>query len=235
MAIIIPQRTVDIVLGILRKKILRGEYPPLSLLPSERKLALELSINRQTLRSALARLESEGLVQPFHGRGIQVLDFKERGAIDLLSHEASPGDLEEFFTLRKNLAAEAASLACSKASSYEINQLRDVIADQHKTKDIEDFFLGDLHFTKLLVLASKSTTLRLLFNSFERVLLGQKEVAIKSLENRESAIESYFALVALIQNRNPILCRKVMLFPSSLTEEEQMEIQRALSLEYNPQ
>ena len=49
---ITPQRTVDIALAILRKDILEGKYPPLTLLPSERKLSETLSINRQTLRSA---------------------------------------------------------------------------------------------------------------------------------------------------------------------------------------
>ena len=233
MSPIIPQRTVDIALAILRKKILQGKYPPKSLLPSERKLSEELSINRQTLRSALGRLQSEGLVQPFHGRGIQVLDFKEKGSIDLMAHIAQPKELDDFFSLRRNLAAEAAALSCRHVSIHELNALRSIAIEQHQNIDIEDFFFGDIKFTKTLVHASKSLPLRLLFNSFERVLLGQKELAQKSLSNRKAFLQSYMALIALIRNGDPLLCRKAILISSSLTTEEQQEIQAVLSSEYN--
>ena len=233
MSPIIPQRTVDIALAILRKKILKGKYPPLSLLPSERKLSEELSINRQTLRSALGRLQSEGLVQPFHGRGIQVLNYKEKGSIDLMAYVAKPDELDDFFSLRRNLAAEAAALSCTHATVHELNTLRSIAIEQHQNIDMEEFFFGDIKFTKTLVHASKSLPLRLLFNSFSRVLLGQKEYAQKSLSNREAFLQSYMALIALIRNRDPLLCRKAILISSSLTTEEQQEIQTVLSSEYN--
>ena len=133
------------------------------------------------------------------------------------------------------MAAEAASLACTHASIHQLDELRDICLTQHQTKDDEDFLIGDISFTKTLVIASKSTALQLLFNSFERILLGQREAAYKSLKNKEGAIASYNALIALIRNRNPILCRKAILFPHSLNTEEQAEIQRALSLEYSAQ
>lgn len=233
MASITPQRTVDIALSMLRKDILTGKYPPLSLLPSERKLSEELSINRQTLRSALARLESEGLIKPYHGRGIQVLDYTETGTIDLLAYTASASDVDDFFLLRKNIAAEAAAQACIHATIHELNLLRSIATEQHQNIDIHDFFLGDIRFTKTLVKASKSLVLQLLFNSFERILIGQKEQAMKSLSNREAAIQSYIALIALIRNRDPLLCRKAIIVPSSLSPEEQAQIHSVLALEYN--
>ena len=95
------------------------------------------------------------------------------------------------------------------------------------------FLQGDIEFTKVLVHASKNLALQLLFNSFERILLGQKEAAYKSFSNRDAAIASYLALIALIRNRNPVLCRKAILFPSSLSTEENQEIQEALSIEYD--
>lgn len=230
---IVPQRTVDIALSIIRKKILNQEYSVGDLLPSERKLSEELKINRQTLRSALSRLEAERLIQPFHGRGIQVLDYKEQGSIDLLAHKAQEKDLQDFFALRRNLAAEAAALACTEATTHEINSLRNIAVEQYKHNDLDDFLLGDILFTKTLVQAAKSVPLQLLFNSFANILMGQKEAAKKSLSNREASLESYIALIALVRNRDPILCRKAILLPSTLTESDHEEIQRALSLEYS--
>ena len=232
---ITPQRTVDIALGIIRKKILRGDYPVGSLLPSERTLAEELGINRLTLRSALGRLESEKLIQPHHGRGIVVLDYKTHSSIDILAHLNDDTALQGFFALRRNMAAEAAAQACIHASIHQLNELRDICIAQQQSKDDEEFLYGDIAFTKTLVTASKNTALQLLFNSFERILLGQKEASYKSLKHKEGAIASYHALIALIRNRNPLLCRKAILFPHSLSTEEQTEIQSALSLEYSAQ
>lgn len=230
---ITPQRTVDIALSMLRKDILKGKYPTLTLLPSERKLSETLSINRQTLRSALARLESEGLIRPYHGRGIQVLNYKDTASIHIMAYVASSQELEDFFSLRRNLAAEAAALACTRATIHDLNNLRDIAVEQHKNIDMDDFFHGDLQFTTTLVHCCNSLPLRLLFNSFTKVLMGQKKSAIESFSNRETSLQSYMALIALIRNRDPLLCRKAILLSTALTQEEQLQIQSVLSLEYS--
>lgn len=49
--------------------ILSGALPPESRLPSVRKLALDLSINPNTIQRAYAQLEQMGLVYPVKGRG----------------------------------------------------------------------------------------------------------------------------------------------------------------------
>lgn len=54
---------------ILRKKILSGELPATSLLPSEEALAEEYGVSRITVRQALALLEQDGLVIRHRGKG----------------------------------------------------------------------------------------------------------------------------------------------------------------------
>lgn len=49
--------------------ILSGVLPPDSQLPSVRRLAMELSINPNTIQRAYAQLEKEGFVYPVKGRG----------------------------------------------------------------------------------------------------------------------------------------------------------------------
>ena len=55
-------------------RIMSGAYPPATFLPPERKLAAELGVARNTLRSALARLEREARVRRVPGRGVTVCD-----------------------------------------------------------------------------------------------------------------------------------------------------------------
>ncbi|MBN2871979.1 MAG: GntR family transcriptional regulator, partial [Halothiobacillaceae bacterium] len=56
----------------LRVRILSGELPPGSLLPSESELIHEYGISRGPIRQAVAQLKAEGLVDVRQGRGVFV-------------------------------------------------------------------------------------------------------------------------------------------------------------------
>ena len=164
-----PQRTVDLAQAELREAILNGRFPIGEMLPPERKLAEILDINKQTLRSALARLEAEYLIKPHHGKGIIVLDYRKTGSLELMSYISEVESLRELFALRRNIAAEAAALACERASIHDLNQLRRIAQQQAQEEDAYRFLLGDLTFTRTMIDASKSLPLRLFFNSIERI------------------------------------------------------------------
>jgi DNA-binding GntR family transcriptional regulator len=91
---------------VLRARIRAGIYPPGTLLPSERTLAAEFGVVRNTLRRALTDLDREDLVETVPGRGRLVraehadpagtrLRYR-RIAVDLsaaiVSGELRPGD-----------------------------------------------------------------------------------------------------------------------------------------------
>ncbi len=68
----------------LREDILLRRYQPGSLLPRETELAEKLLVSRDTLRSALARLESESLVRRVRGKGTFVSSGKDMAKITFL-------------------------------------------------------------------------------------------------------------------------------------------------------
>ena len=53
----------------LRQRIVRGEFEPGALLPSEADLSAEYDVSRNTLRRALTELEEERLIAVLPGRG----------------------------------------------------------------------------------------------------------------------------------------------------------------------
>jgi DNA-binding FadR family transcriptional regulator len=55
-------RVSDQILVQLTNLILDGTYPPGSKLPPERQLAMQFEVNRASLREALRRLESMGMI-----------------------------------------------------------------------------------------------------------------------------------------------------------------------------
>ena len=77
--------------GQIRDSILLGELAPGDQLPSERELALQLALNRTTVREALTRLELLGLIDRRHGKRAIVLDFRRHGSMGLVAHLARLG------------------------------------------------------------------------------------------------------------------------------------------------
>ncbi|HNT74161.1 MAG TPA: winged helix-turn-helix domain-containing protein [Anaerolineae bacterium] len=56
----------------LRAEIESGEFGPGDVLPSERTLAAEYGINRETVRKAIQLLVTEGMVRSYQGSGTLV-------------------------------------------------------------------------------------------------------------------------------------------------------------------
>ncbi|AWW74401.1 hypothetical protein CD351_08180 [Erythrobacter sp. KY5] len=90
-------RTADRVVQILREQILNGYLSPGQRLV-ETDLIGEFNVSRNTLREALSRLQSDGLVEIIHQRGASVVR---------LTRET----IEETFGIRERLEGYAAELA----------------------------------------------------------------------------------------------------------------------------
>ena len=60
--------------GRFQALILKGALPPGSRMPSVRSMAMELSINPNTIQKAFSLLEAQGYIYPVKGRGNYVAD-----------------------------------------------------------------------------------------------------------------------------------------------------------------
>lgn len=63
---------------LLEQKIIQGEYPPGSRLPSERKLAEQYKVNRSTVVLAYSELRSQGLIETRPGSGTLVSLYRHK-------------------------------------------------------------------------------------------------------------------------------------------------------------
>ncbi len=79
-----PSTLTDDCVRQLRGSILQGRIGVGDRLPPERVLAEQLGVNRVTVRAALARLASSGLVSVRQGQGYTVRDYRRQGGPDLL-------------------------------------------------------------------------------------------------------------------------------------------------------
>jgi GntR family transcriptional regulator len=74
-----PTSIIKQTIDILRQKIQTGEFTSEGRMLSETELATELGVSRTTIRSALSRLEAEGVVSRRHGAGT----FVNRRAMEI--------------------------------------------------------------------------------------------------------------------------------------------------------
>ena len=75
-------RISDVVAASLERRILEGSLKPGDRLPPERELAVELGVSRPSLREAIQKLVSKGMVQSRQGGGTFVTDRLESTFFD---------------------------------------------------------------------------------------------------------------------------------------------------------
>lgn len=116
----------------LLSRVVGGAYPPGVRLPAETELAVELGCGRSTVREALTRLSTMGVIASRRGSGARVLDWRKEGTPALLPlylvQAASEGKaavlVEELLGMRRLLAGEAVRLAIRHAEDTALKNVR---------------------------------------------------------------------------------------------------------------
>ena len=201
----------------LRSGILTGKFAPGTTLPGERELSEQLGISRLTLRAALTRLSSEGLVQSVHGSGTRVLDYTEHGDVALLGHLAElaltghrvgldvvAGLLE----LRRAVAVEAVGIAAERASIDELRAMRAQAAHLATLLgDAHAFMTADLAFARLLVRSTKNLAFELLFNTVQKTIERNRGVELAFFANAPATLAVYGRLLDRMEARDATRAR----------------------------
>ena len=195
----------------VRDAILTGRHRPGTSLPGERELSETLGVSRLTLRSALAHLEAEGLVRPFHGSGTRVLDYRESGGIDLLGYLARlafegrvvPIDvLADLLELRRAVAVEAVGLAAERSSPDEVRAMREHVAMQAELLDQPKAFMeADLAFARLVVRATHNLAFELIFNTVARTVESNASLELAYFANAPATMRVYARLLDIVEKR----------------------------------
>jgi DNA-binding GntR family transcriptional regulator len=136
----------------LREAIVMGSLQPNERLV-EANLARSFGLGRSAVRTALARLEQDGLVEREPHRGARVRMVDEREAVEILETRAV-------------LEGLAARHAAAKATADDVKRLREILAGMRKLLDAGDLLAASdqnavLHRT-LIEVADHPTVSRLI-------------------------------------------------------------------------
>lgn len=158
----------------LLARVVGGAYPPGVRLPAETELATQLGCGRSTIREALTRLSSMGVVASRRGSGAHVPEWRKEGTPALLplylmqtagSGQARPV-IEELLGMRRLLAREAVRLAVRHASEEALHDVRKMFEATLGVDDPVAHVALELEVFRGLVIASAMWPAVWLANSF---------------------------------------------------------------------
>lgn len=184
-----PVRLADTIASNLEKRILEGSLKPGDRLPPERELAQELGVSRPSLREAMQKLVSKGLLTTRHGGGTHVTDQLEAHFVDpwqemLKGHPALHRDLLEF---RQMLESQAASLAADRATDVDISRLDAVysaLEAVYAGDDLSACVDVDVAFHQAIAEASHNVLIGHLTASLMKVIHGHVSSNLTQLHTR---------------------------------------------------
>jgi GntR family transcriptional regulator, transcriptional repressor for pyruvate dehydrogenase complex len=138
----------------LKDKILAGDLPPGSKLPSEAELIEEYGVSRTVVREAVTRLRAEGLVETFQGRGSFVLAMPEPSSFTVEAAAIrTHHDVLDMIDFRLGIESEAAALAAARVDATGAEAIRAALA-AFVAATPEDAVEADFGFHRAVAAAS---------------------------------------------------------------------------------
>ncbi|SFD92493.1 FadR/GntR family transcriptional regulator [Roseivivax sediminis] len=196
--------TVRIVIDTLFARITSGDYPPDSRLPSERALATELSVSRNTVREALDVLETRKIIRRRQGSGSFVIYQSERPEPprrQSLGDRTSPLD---HLIVRSIIEPEMFRLAVMNMTPLELEELSRTVAQIEAVRtDVTEFVRCEEEFYRRIARATRNAllescyelTIEVCRQSF-RTALMRKHLTPDRIQDYQTRFNSLFNAIA---------------------------------------
>lgn len=202
------RRRTQAVTNRIRQHILSGTWADGHLLPSERDLAAQFSVARNTLRRIIRQLEAEGLVEGQAGRGTVVRlsplgDQMSRADPMPPTTHASQADLQEMRTLLEPRVAELAAKRATAGDIYALQAVHQSAAEAKEPATLEHW-IAELHH--VLWLAAGNAALLEWYEVVDKQL-PRRSVTV---DMRAMYLQNLAALIAAVRDRDATLAHDLM-------------------------
>lgn len=145
----------------LRDNVFNGTWKPGDKIPSENQLVRLFGVSRASIRMAIQRMVTLGLLESKVGNGTYVKSFSPGGLInEIVSLTLRPDDQIEIMEFRKALEIEALRLAVHRATEEELRNLEEIHIRARKAfreLDLETYFKEDMQYHMQIFRMSKNS------------------------------------------------------------------------------
>jgi len=194
----------------LKQSILSGKWQPGDFLPSESQLTEEFGVSRISVRTAVKKLETFGIVEVRRGEGIYVIEFDPsvflRGLSPIFS---KPKNAIEILEFRKALETECLKLAILRANDKDIEVLGDIFNQYWQVLHVEDFKRAaeqDYCFHRQVFLMSKNGLFMEIYESLSDLFFinidENERLTLKVFGTSNSALDPHSQIVEALRQRD---------------------------------
>ncbi len=198
--------------NILLKGIIMGQLRVGEKLPTERELALDLGVNRSTVRAGLSKLESLDLVEIRHGDGVYVKNYLESGNLELiramirLDDEQRDSIISTLLEFRTIIGPEMASLAARNRTDEHLASLEEVI---WKNRDLS-MLEKDIKVHHIIGLASANILYLFLLNFFNKFVTEYGYLYFNDPENIARSQRFHEEIYHAVREKDAGEARRIM-------------------------
>ncbi len=168
---------------------------------SELVVSRELKVSRTPIRTALQRLEADGLVVRLPQRGFYVYQFKKK-------------DVEELFELRKALEGYAIEFICRHRDKIDVERFPRFVEAQRKLvsqSSPDKYMREDFAFHQSLIKTMRNKRMLALFSGLRQSMeVACLHLIVTKREDRRKLTEEHEDIVANIVKGNPIAAKEAL-------------------------
>ncbi len=196
----------------IQKKIIREDLKAGEKLPPERELAMDLNVNRATLREALKKLEVQGLVEIRHGDGVYVKDFLESESLEVLKammyreEGVDPEIIDSLLFARSALLPEVAAMAAKKRNDDHVRKLKEIVEAKNALPVLE----ADLAVHQTIARASGNYLVIFILNFFNKLFRDYGKFYFSDPENENRSRKFHRDVYEAIAKRDPHKAKRIM-------------------------
>lgn len=192
-----------------------GEYPPGSMLPSERVLCESFGVSRVSVREALAGLQSTGLIRVEHGRGAVVRESV---------NDAYAGPFGRYLRLHRTELVELLrvrgaldELAASEAAEHgTANGFRHMLAaadafeeaTRSPNRDLDRIANLDIAFHLSIAELGRGGLLPGLLSELNQVMTESRRMTLSRPGQLERSVAEHSAIAKAVAERDPARARR---------------------------
>ncbi|HEU4995659.1 MAG TPA: FadR/GntR family transcriptional regulator [Gemmatimonadaceae bacterium] len=210
---VVKQSLSDKLARQIRSMIHRGDYAEGDRLPTIMEMARRWGVGHPTIREALKKLETMGVVEIRHGSGVYVSRSEDVLVVASPDYTGTVTKklLSDLILARIPLEVQSVSFAVRNATPEDLLQMSRLLttAGQNLTND-EVLNKANMAFHRSIALASKNTVLAQLLDVLQELFTNEQRLILDIFGSRKRDHREHLAILKAIEERDEKLAVKRM-------------------------
>lgn len=222
----------------LGRRIVAGEFPPGSVLPTEGAYSARLEVSRTSFREAIKMLAGKGLVESRPKTGTRIRQRSEWNMLDpdvtawAFTGGPDPDYARAFFEFRGIIEPAGAALAAERRDEADMEKMRAGLAGMGAANSRDEWIGPDLAFHRAILVATRNDLLISLGHMLEPALTASFAIANVDPSRRQASVPLHRAVYTAIEGRQPEDARAAMAF---LLGEALVDLVEMIGIENGPE